>query len=364
MLPDDLIANWTQAFAAFGSALGDGLVALTLGVLGALIAFQVVFFALQRAAKSTQSGADDLIVARLRAPALWCFIAIGVTLAAQASASLYSIWQPVAQFARPALFGWLGFALVRGVTAAFEAQLIAQSEAEGDSADIRSQRTRLAIMSRVVTAAVVVLTIGLMLSAIPSVRLIGTTMLASAGLAALAVGAAAQPVLRSLISGLQVVMTEPIRIGDLVKVDEAVGRVEQIQLSYVSVRTWDGRELIIPTHRFLDATFENWTRQNETLSGSVFLNLDPIADVDAIRAEALRYIQDHPLYDRRDCAVYMVEAHPESIELRLSMSANTVADLWELRCATREHMLKWMRENMIEALIRHRLEVENANARG
>ena len=218
-------------------------------------------------------------------------------------------------------------------------------------------------MSRVLVAAIVVLTIGLMLSAIPSVRLIGTTMLTSAGLAALAVGAAAQPVLRSLISGLQVVMTEPIRIGDLVKVDGDVGRIEKIELSYVSVRIWDGRELIVPTHRFLDDTFENWTRQSEALTGTVLLNLDPIADVAPIREEALRFIAAHELHDQREVAVVMIAAHPESIELRVSMSANTVADLWQLRCDTREHLLKWLRENMEIALIRHRLEVEAANER-
>ncbi len=359
MVWDEHIARGMAALEAFGANLADALAALALGVIGAFLVFQLAFFVIRRAAAATDGKADDLVVARLRYPALWCFIAIGVTLAAQASASLYAIWQPVAQFLRPALFGWLAYSFVRGVTQAIEVDLDAQE----DSADTRSRRTRLAIMSRVVTAAVVVLTIGLMLSAIPSVRLIGTTMLASAGLAALAVGAAAQPVLRSLISGLQVVMTQPMRIGDLVKVDADAGRVEQIQLSYVSVRTWDGRELIIPTHRFLDGTFENWTRQNEALTGTVILNLDPIADVEAIRAEALRFIAAHDLHDGCEAGLVMVAAHPETVELRVAMSAASVADLWTLRCDTREHLLEWLRENMAYALIRHRLEVEAANER-
>ena len=205
--------------------------------------------------------------------------------------------------------------------------------------------------------AIIVITIGLMLFSIPSVRSIGTTMLASAGLAALAIGAAAQPALKSLIAGLQVALTEPLRIGDLVKVDGDAGRVEEIKMSFITVRTWDERVLIVPTSRFLDDTFENWSRSNEQLTGPVFLHLDPIAEVGPIREEFERFVKAHELFDGRNLALLMTEAYPESIALRLSMSSETIGDLWTLRCEVREHMLEWLRENQPEALIRHRLEL-------
>ena len=219
----------------------------------------------------------------------------------------------------------------------------------------------MAVLSRIATFAIVVITVGLMLFSIPSVRTIGTTMLASAGIAALAIGAAAQPALKSLIAGIQVALTEPMRIGDLVKVDGEAGRVEEIRMSFVTVRTWDERLIIVPTSRFLDESFENWSRSNEELTGPVFLHLDPIANVTPIRAEFERFVSEHQLFDGRNLALLMTEAYPESVELRLTMSAATIADLWTLRCETREHMLEWLRENQPDALIRHRLEVPNGH---
>ena len=158
-------------------------------------------------------------------------------------------------------------------------------------------------------------------------------------------------------------LTQPLRIGDLVKVDGQAGRVEEIRMSFVTVRTWDERVLVVPTARFLDNTFENWSRVSEKLTGPVMLHLDPASEIEPIREEFEAFVKAHPLWDGRNLALVMTEAYPESIELRLSMSAKTIGDLFNLRCAVREHMVKWLRENQPDALIRHRLEVEAANAR-
>src|SRR5690606_38053178 len=127
-----------------------------------------------------------------------------------------------------------------------------QTETADDIAAARSRRTRVAILSRTALAVIVVVTIGLMLLDVPGVRDIGVTLMASAGLAALVVGAAAQPALKSLIAGLQMAITEPLRIGDLVVIDGYTGRVEEIRMSFVTVRTWDERVIIVPTNRFLE----------------------------------------------------------------------------------------------------------------
>ena len=129
------------------------------------------------------------------------------------------------------------------------------------------------------------------------------------------------------------------------------------------MRTWDERVLVVPTVRFLEDTFENWSRVSEKLTGPVFLHLDPASDVAPIREEFERFVKAHELFDGRNLALLMTEAYPESIELRLAMSAATISDLFTLRCDVREHMLRWLRETMPDALIRHRLEVEAANAR-
>lgn len=322
----------------------------------AYLAYLVVFAVIGRITHLSEIAVDDLLVKRIRRPIKWSFLAIGVTLAAQTDPALREVWEPLARFLRPALLGWIAYNIVRGLTAAMELRM-----AEADPVASRSRRTRIAVLSRIATFAIVLISIGLMLFAIPSVRTIGTTLLASAGLAALAIGAAAQPALKSLIAGVQVALTEPMRIGDLVKVDGEAGRVEEIRMSFVTVRTWDERVLVVPTSRFLEDTFENWSRRNEALTGTVFLHLDPIAEIAPIRAEFERFVKAHELFDHRNLALLVTEAYPESIELRLAVSSQTIADLWALRCDVREHMLAWLRENMPDALIRHRLEVPNGH---
>ena len=134
-------------------------------------------------------------------------------------------------------------------------------------------------------------------------------------------------------------------------------------MSFVIVRTWDERAVVVPTSSFLDQSFENWSRQNEMLTGPVYLHLDPATDVEPIRNEFERFLQSHELWDQRTGSMLMTEAHPESIELRLAVSSRTIGDLFTLRCEVREHMIAWLRSEMPEALIRHRLEVEAANQR-
>ena len=338
------------------NAIALASLAVLIAVVVAYLAYVIAFKLVEKLTRQSETPVDEILLKRIRQPIKWSFVAIGVTLAAQTDPALREWWEPFARFLRPALLGWIAYNVVRGLTAALELRL-----ADADPIAMRSSRTRMAVLSRIATFAIVVITVGLMLFSIPSVRTIGTTMLASAGIAALAIGAAAQPALKSLIAGIQVALTEPMRIGDLVKVDGEAGRVEEIRMSFVTVRTWDERLIIVPTSRFLDESFENWSRSNEELTGPVFLHLDPIANVTPIRAEFERFVSEHQHFDGRNLALLMTEAYPESVELRLTMSAATIADLWTLRCETREHMLEWLRENQPDALIRHRLEVPNGH---
>lgn len=329
------------------------LIALGAAIALALVAHWILFAILRRLTKASSSRHDDAIVEAVRRPLRWAAIALAIATAAENDALVGRGWDVLTQFMTPAVIGWVAYAVVRGITRSYEAQLIASE----DPVAHRGRLTRIAILSRTVKVAIVIITVSLIMLTIPGVRDVGTTMLASAGLAALAVGAAAQPALKSLIAGLQMAITQPLRIGDLVKVDGQAGRVEEIRMSFVTVRTWDERVLVVPTSRFLDESFENWSRVDEKLTGPVMLHLDPITDVEPIRREFERYVSAHELWDGRNLQLLMTDAYPESIELRLSMSAETIGDLWALRCGVREHMLAWIKQNQPDALIRHRLEV-------
>lgn len=339
-LPDALEA-WLVAALAAG-----------IGVLVALVAHRVLFGLLKKVAGASDSAADNIVVQHLTRPTKWAMVALGVVLAAREVPMLDSAWEKIAGFVMPALIGWIALSIMRAFVAAME--LRADIDV-ADNLQARRRRTRLAIFSRIGTFLIVFITIGLMLLSIPGVRDIGVTLMASAGLAALAVGAAAQPALKALIGGLQMALTEPIRIDDVVIIDGEWGKIEDIRTTYVVVRIWDERRLVVPVNKFLEETFQNWTRKGSQLLGTVFLHLDPLADVEKLRAEFERQVADNTLWDQRAKAVQVTGTTLDSMELRLLMSAKDAADAFDLRCQIRESMLAFIREQMPEAIAHRRV---------
>ncbi|QWC57202.1 mechanosensitive ion channel [Erythrobacter sp. 3-20A1M] len=333
--------------------------ALGIAVVVVLALHWLAFSLMRRVVRGTHTQADNLIIERLYKPTRWLGVAIAVGIVARHDRVVAVPWEALARFVVPALLGWLALAVVRGLADAMEQRL----DEREDPIAARSRKTKISIFSRVASVVVIIITLALVLIGIPGVRQVGVTLMASAGLAALAIGAAAQPALKSLIAGLQMALTEPIRIGDLVVIDGHTGRVEEIRMSYVLVRTWDERLAVVPTNRFLENTFENWSRSSEKLTAPIFLYLDPIADIDPIREEFLRWVATHELWDQRTAKAVISDARAETVTLRLSVSALTIGDLFQLGWDLREHMLRWLRENQPEALIRRRMEVEHANER-
>lgn len=305
-----------------------------------------LFALLRRMARLSASKTDDLVFTRLRQPLLWSMVAIAVSVAAEGDPLIARIWGMAGRFIEPALFGWVAFALVKAFALAMEQR----TEAYEDELAARSRQTRIAIFSRTLGFLIVFVTVALVLFGIPAVRSIGTTLLASAGVATLAVGAAAQPALKSLIAGMQIALTEPIRIGDFVVIDGESGRVEDIRLSYVVIRTADERRLIVPTAKFLDSSFQNWTRAGGGITGSVVLPIKPGSAIGPIRAAYEALLAANPDWDQRTGALQVSEAQVGSVELKLVMSAQGPTALGRLRPALREAMLEWLREHMPEAL--------------
>lgn len=347
--------NWPVSW----EGLAQTAVALAGAVLVALLAHWLIFALLCRVARLSPNAVDNVVVAEVRKPLRWAMIGFALSIAAQSDVLRGDGWDAAARFLAPALLGWVVYAVIKGVAAGLDAQL----ETAGDPVANRSRRTRIAILSRTAAVGVAIISIALIMLNIPGVRDIGVTLMASAGLAALAVGAAAQPALKSLIAGLQMALTQPLRIGDLVKIDGEAGRVEEIRMSFVTVRTWDERVLVVPTGRFLEESFENWSRVSEKLTGPVMLHLDPAADIPPIRAEVERFVAAHPMWDGRNLEIMLTDAWPTSVELRLAMSAETIGDLFKLRCDVREHILAWLRDYQPEALIRLPFDIDAAAAK-
>ena len=329
------LETWTAAAIAAGIA-----------VAAAFALHWLLFGVLRRVAKFSHLPSDELVVDRLRQPIRWSLVAVAISVAAEQQPALQTLWRVVDRFVVPALLGWVAFALVKAFQLAVDGNaLLAQ-----DPLAAASRRTRVAILTRTLGFVIVFVTVALMLLAIPEVRQVGATLLASAGLVGLAVGAAAQPALKSLIAGVQMALTEPIRIDDVVTIDGESGRVEDIRMTYVVVVTGDERRVLVPTVKFLESTFQNWTRVGGGISGSVTLAVRPATPVAPLREAYLALLAARPEWDQRRGAVTVAEVKADSLDLSLTMSAKNPADLASLRPAMREAMLDWLRENCPEAL--------------
>lgn len=337
------------------------IVAAAIGIMVGLIIHRILFSVLRRLAAASDGQSDDLVVAHLARPSRWALVALGLVVAAREIPLVDDVWQKAAGFVMPALLGWMALALLNAFVRTVQLQT---DITVADNLQARRRQTRMTIFSRLATFLIVFITIGLMLLSIPGVRDIGVTLMASAGLAGLAVGAAAQPALKSLIAGLQMALTEPIRIDDVVIIDGEWGRIEDIRTTYVVVRIWDERRLVVPSVKFLDETFQNWTREGSQLLGTVFLHLDPLAHIAPLRAEFERQVQAHPLWDRRAQSVQVTGTSPEAIEVRLIMSAADAGSAFDMRCQIRESMLAWIRENQPDAIARRRFEAAEESQPG
>ncbi|MFD1950108.1 mechanosensitive ion channel family protein [Sphingomonas arantia] len=348
---DRWIETYDSTAIRFGSALAIGIGAILLG----LLLHHVLMLVARRGAARTPSGTDDLIVDRLAQPLRWVFCAIALTAvlpALRLNDDATEIWQRIFGLGVPALMGWL----LIGILNALQDVLIARTDITvEDNLRARRKRTRAGILHRITVFLVLVVTLCMMLISIPSVRTIGVTLIASAGLAALAVGAAAQPALKNLIAGVQMAFTEPIRIDDAVVLDNEWGRIEEITLTYVVIRIWDDRRLVVPVSRFLEQPFQNWTRESAQLLGNIIFYLDPTADIPRLRAHLATVMDRMPLWDRRFHNLQVTDMKADMIEVRALMTAKDGPTAFDLRCAVREAMLAYIAAEMPEALLQRRI---------
>jgi small-conductance mechanosensitive channel len=303
-----------------------------------------VLWSLQRLLSASHRDNELLAAARLRQSSRAALMAIGLSVADNFDRLLAMVWGALAPFAVPAITGWLIYALLQAC-----AEVLARHAARDDAMSSRSRSTRIMVLSRTAGFVIVFVTVALMLMAVPTVRHIGTTLIASAGLLGLAVGAAAQPALKSLIAGLQIVLTEPVRIGDYVVVEGESGRLEDIRLSYVVIRTVDERRLIVPTLKILDSSFQNWTRVGGN-TGNVTIPVKPGFPIAPIRAAYQEKLAQMPEWDGRTGDAVISDARVGWVEVKLVMTAEDPEKLAKLRLSMREAMLEGLRVEMPDAL--------------
>jgi small-conductance mechanosensitive channel len=228
-----------------------------------------------------------------------------------------------------------------------------------DNLTARKIYTQMDIIRKIVVFVIGVITLAAVLMNFENFRQLGTSILASAGLAGLIIGLAAQRTIANVLAGFQIALTQPIRIDDVVIVENEWGRVEEITLTYVVVCIWDLRRLVLPISYFIEQPFQNWTRVSADILGTVMLYVDYTVPIGTIREELKKILKASEHWDGNVCRLHTTEAGERTVELRALMSARDSGTAWELRCEVREKLIEFVRDNYPDALPKFRAEVSD-----
>lgn len=230
-----------------------------------------------------------------------------------------------------------------------------------DNLKARQVSTQIGVIQRILNVMIIIFAIAMILMTFDKVRQIGVSLLASAGIAGIIIGFAAQRSLATLIAGIQIAITQPIRIDDVVIVENEWGRIEEITLTYVVVNIWDQRRLIVPITYFIETPFQNWTRTTAELLGTVFIYADYRLPIDAVRQELERIVHSTELWDKRLAKIQVTNSTETTMEIRALVSAENSSNAWELRCLVREKLIAFLQQHFPDSLPRVRLEMDEAN---
>lgn len=231
-----------------------------------------------------------------------------------------------------------------------------------DNLKERKIRTQLQFLRRFLVGLIVLLTIAAVLLSFSSLRKVGTGLLTGVGLSGIIIGFAAQRSISNLLAGFQIAFTQPIRIDDAVIAEGEFGTVEEITLTYVVLKLWDERRLILPINYFIEKPFQNWTRSGSQLLGTVLLFTDYNLPVDPIRAELTRLLKESKYWDGRVNAVHVTDATENTVQIRALMSGRNSGDVFELRCYVRENLIKFINDNLGGSLPKNRTIIDGDRA--
>jgi small-conductance mechanosensitive channel len=325
----------------------------------------LVFRLLRKQQVQTQRG--GLGVQRyLAGPARAVFLSIGLLIVLPFVPRIPTqILVRIEQVVECLLVLFLGWLAIGGVYL-FQAVTLSRFDTTvADNLRARGVHTQMQFFRRILIAIVVVVDAGALLWSLHDQHLwnYGTGLLASAGLASLVLAVAAKSTAANLIAGMQIALSEPIRMDDVVVIKGEWGRIEEITSTYVVVKIWDERRLVVPLSYFIEEPFENWTRRRGDLLGTAFLYVDYSVPVEPVRAELQRVVQDSPFWDKRVCGLQVTNLTDRTMELRCLVSSAGSAQLFDLRCMVRERMIEFLREKFPHALPTLRMEMRETVGR-
>jgi small-conductance mechanosensitive channel len=330
---------------------------LTGAIALALVIHFVVFFVAERILRRDGKSTESLLTKRAKKSTRLIFPLLALVLAiplAPLPQALKSILQHALGLGVIALVGW---AIVILTELAGNIVFARYSLDSPDNLSARRIRTQTQVLQRITALTVSIVTAAIMLMTFPEIRHVGVSLLASAGLAGLIVGMAARSTLSNLIAGIQVALTQPIRIEDAVVLEGEWGWIEEINTTYVVVRLWDLRRLVVPLSYFIEKPFQNWTRTTANLLGTVMIYTDYSVPVQELRKELHRILESTDLWDKRTWALQVTDATESTIQIRALMSARNGPTAFDLRCYVREGLMQFLQDKYPLALPKHRQEL-------
>lgn len=323
-----------------------------------LLAYELLFIVASYAVERSQSTLGGALIRHTRRPiglmlptALAQFFVTTLGLPEGIVASL----RHVLGLAQIVSIAWLIASLVSVAEELIERRYLLETK---DNLGARRIRTQVQMMRRIVLVTVYLLAVSAMLMTFPKIRQFGTGLLASAGVAGLVIGMAARPFLENLIAGIQIGLTQPIRIDDVVIVEGEWGKIAEINATHVVVHLWDDRRLVVPLNFFNTQPFQNWTRSSSELLGTAFFRVDYTFPVEQGRLELKRILDSSGLWDGRVWALQVTDTSERTVELRALMSAPDASTAWDLRCHVREKFIEFLQQHYPQCLPKTRLDLQ------
>jgi len=327
------------------------------------LAISIAFLLYMGAAKLILVATDDQgsylrsLFLRARRLLFLALVLIAVNFAAQLSFFPERFSEMTSKLLSAAVILLVGWAAMIAIDVASTFYLRRFEKESQDSVQSRKHFTQVRILRRAVDVLIGLITVAAALMAFEPVRQFGVSLFASAGAAGLIVGFAARPLLSNLIAGIQLAITQPIRINDAVIVEGEWGWIEEITSTYVVIKIWDWRRLIVPLSYFMEKPFQNWTRDSTQIIGSVFLRVDYAVPVAAVRAKLEEIVKASKLWEGSVVNLQVTDFKDSNVELRMLVSARTSPEAWDLRCEVREKLLAYLQAEFPRSLPRHRLEI-------
>lgn len=345
----EFLQNWQPIIYSLSIIIGAGIIGL--------IAHYIVFRILSRVSKRTQAILDDAIVRHSRRPSKYLIILLAINIVMPLVQFPENVLYILNSLFRPLFILSVSWLVISFMSVGEDVILSRYDIKAQDNLKARKIQTQIQVIKRIIAVIIIIVAVALILLGFESFQQIGAGILASAGLASVVIGLAAQKIIGNFLAGIQIAFAQPIRVDDVVIVENEWGNIEEITLTYVVVRIWDLRRLVLPISYFIEKPFQNWTRVSADLLGTVFVYTDYTVPVNEVRQELARIAKSSDKWDGKVCGLQVTNTTEHTMELRALVSAEDSSKAWDLRCEVREKLIEFIQNKYPAALPKTRAEL-------